>query len=196
MSDIPIPSGKEKIAYQGKIIEVVEQPMYAGEKQFVFEFARRSPGARLIIPTQDGNVLLSKEFRTEIEGYDFRLPGGKVFDTLKEYNAFLQTGRDIKEKARETAIKEAKEEVGITVESIEHLGVSHCGATVEWDLHYFLVTQYSENSAQHLEDGENITIVPTSVEDARTMCLDGRIQEERSALTLLRYLNNLNKIVA
>ena len=30
-------------------------------------------------------IQLSKEFRSELNGYDYRLPGGKVFDTLEEY---------------------------------------------------------------------------------------------------------------
>ena len=188
MSDIPLPSGQEKVTYQGKIIEVVEQPMQIGGKNIVFEFARRSPGTRLIIP-QDGKVILSKEYRPEIKGYDFRIPGGKVFDTLEEYNAFLKSSGNIGDKARETAIKEAREEVGVAVEEMEFLGVSHCGATVEWDLYYFVVTKFSQNALQNLETGEDITISPTDIEDARAMCLDGRIQEERSALMLLRYLN-------
>ncbi|MEI8091899.1 MAG: hypothetical protein WCG98_06930 [bacterium] len=30
--------------------------------------------------------MLTKEFRKELDDFDYRLPGGKVFDTLNEYN--------------------------------------------------------------------------------------------------------------
>ncbi|OGG53353.1 hypothetical protein A2851_00030 [Candidatus Kaiserbacteria bacterium RIFCSPHIGHO2_01_FULL_53_29] len=186
---IPIPSGPEKVTYQGKIIEVVEQPMRVGEKTINFEFARRAPGTRLIIPTHDGKIILTKEYRPEIKDYDFRLPGGKVFDTLKEYNSFLKTNGDIKAKAHEAAVKEAREEVGIVAGDAELFGISKCGTTVEWDLYYFVVRSYTEETGQDLEAGEDIAVVPTTLANAKEMCLDGRIQEERSALMLLRYLN-------
>ncbi len=189
MSSFPIPSGPEKVTYQGKIIEVVEQPMKAGEKMITFEFARRAPGTRLIIPTEDGKILLTKEYRPEIKDYDYRLPGGKVFDTLKEYNSFLKTKGDIQAKAREAAVKEAREEVAIVASEAELFGISKCGTTVEWDLYYFVIKSYAQETGQDLEAGEDITIVPTTIEEAKEMCFDGRIQEERSALMLLRYLN-------
>jgi len=183
-----VPSGPEKIIFQGKIVEIVEQPMRAGDKNFTMEFARRSPGVRLIVPTTDGNVLLTKEYRPELKAYDFRLAGGKVIDTLIEYNSFLKTGGDIKEKAREAAEREAQEEIGIVVKEAELFAVSRCGLTVEWDLFYFVVNAY-EQGTQNLEEGEDITVVPTPIAEAQAMCLDGRISEERSALILLRYLN-------
>jgi len=31
-------------------------------------------------------ILLSREYRSELDRYDYRLPGGKVFDTLAEYH--------------------------------------------------------------------------------------------------------------
>ena len=185
--DTPTPSGPEKISYQGKMLEIVEQPMRAGEKSFTLEFARRSPGVRLIVQ-DDGNILLTKEYRPELKAYDYRLPGGKVIDTLEEYNAFLKSGADIKAKAREAAEREAKEEIGIVVKDAELFAVSRCGLTVEWDLYYFVVTAH-EQSVQELEAGEDITVMPTKIAEAKKMCLDGRINEERSALILLRYLS-------
>ena len=75
---IPKPSGPEKVAYQGRIIEVVEQTMEVGAKTLTLEFARRAPGTRLIIPTSDGKISLTKEYRPEIQDYDYRLPGGNL----------------------------------------------------------------------------------------------------------------------
>ena len=177
----------EKITYQGKIIEVIEREVRIGEKTKIFELARRSPGVRLII-IKDNTLYLSKEFRHEVNGYDFRLPGGKVFDTLEEYNQALTQKIDIIEAAKTAAIKEAIEEMGVVVKDIELLHKSVCGATVEWDLYYFIVRDFTKES-QHLEEGEDIKIVPTTLTEAEAMCLDGRMDEERSAMTLLRFLN-------
>lgn len=177
----------EKITYQGKIVEVVEKEVIIGEKTKIFELARRSPGVRLIIIKND-TVYLSKEFRHEVQSFDFRLPGGKVFDTLLEFNNALSGNINVLESAKTAAIKEAREEMGIIAKDIELFHKSVCGATVEWDLYFFVISDFSQEN-QNLEDGEDIELFPVSADEAKLMCLDGRIDEERSALTLLRYLN-------
>lgn len=172
------------ITYQGRIVEVVEFSSPDGKR--VFEKARRAPGTRLIIPVGADEILLTKEFRQEANGYDFRLPGGKVFDSLDEYNTFLKSGADIAEPAMKKAKEEAQQETGIIVTKISPFHVSVLGATMEWDLHYFVVEAYTEGR-QDLEQGEDIEVVKVSRDEAKKMCLDGRIGEERSALVLLRY---------
>ncbi len=177
----------EKITHQGRIIEVVQKEVERNGKVQSFEFVRRSPGVRLIISKGD-KILLSKEFRHEINGYDYRLPGGKVFDSLEEYNKAIKTNADINEEAKNAAVKEAREEVGIEVKDIYFFHKSICGATVVWDLFYFVVKDFNE-VPQQLEEGEDITAEFVDREKVKEMCLNGTIREERSALVLLRFLN-------
>jgi ADP-ribose pyrophosphatase len=176
----------EQITHQGKIIEVVQKEVEQNGKTKTFEFARRSPGTRLIIP-KDGDILLAKEFRHELKGYDYRLPGGKVYDTLDEYNTALSSNIDINKAAEHAAAKEAREEVGIQVKDVSFIHKSVCGATVVWDLFYFVVNDFEEGK-QELEEGEDITFEFVDRDRVKQMCLDGSISEERSALILLRYL--------
>ncbi len=178
----------EKITHRGTIIEVVQQEVLVGDRTKTFEFARRSPGTRLIIE-KDGNILLTREFRRELGAYDYRLPGGKVYDSLEEYNTALQGDVDILEAAKRAAIREAREEAGIEVKDISFLHRSVCGATVVWDLFYFVVNDYVQTE-QELEEGEDISFAFYSKDEVRNMCLDGQVSEERSALVLLRHLNN------
>jgi hypothetical protein len=178
---------KETITHQGKIVEVVQFEVEVEPGKFkTFEKARRAPGTRLIIPTTIG-VLLTKEYRHETNGYDYRLPGGKVFDTLDEYNAFLATGDDILVPATAKAKAEAKEEAGVVTDDLKHFHTSVCGATVDWDLYYFVVGDHTRED-QATEQGEDIEVMEVDRQEAEAMCLDGRISEERSALVLLRYL--------
>jgi hypothetical protein len=72
---------------------------------------------------------------------------------------------------------------------LEFFAKSVSGATVTWDLYYFVVRAYTQVE-QNLEHGEDISFDfydPASVEK---MCLDGTIQEDRSAIMLLRFLHN------
>lgn len=176
----------EKITYKGKVVEVVEFDSPDGER--VYEKARRAPGVRLILPVGEDSIILTKEYRQEIDGYDYRLPGGKVFDSLEEYNSYLGSGFDVADAVLEKAKEEGEQEAGIIPTEIMPFHVSVLGATMEWDLYYLVVESYTESN-QKLEPGEDIETIIFSKEEARKICLDGSISEERSALTLLRYLS-------
>lgn len=189
MPDIALPDGDEEIVFQGKIVEVVHQPMKIGDAKKTFEFARRSPGTRLIIVDKDAKkIIVTREHRTEVDGYDYRLPGGKVFDTLAAYNEFLLSGRDILEVAAEQAKIEAREETGIKAESVEHAHTSVNGATMVWDLYYFVIKQW-EQGDQQLEAGEDISIEWVDYAKTKELAISGQMSEDRSVAVLLRWLN-------
>lgn len=98
-----------------------------------------------MIITDGERILLTKEFRHEQGDFDYRLPGGKVFDTLVEYNKKLQDNEDLLSHAEAAARKECREETGLTALSLSYLSTSKAGATIEWDLYYFIVDVF-ENS--------------------------------------------------
>lgn len=187
---VPIPIGPEVIAHKGKIIEVVVQQMKIGEKIVPFERARRSPGTRLLITSDTGKILLTREYRSEIGGFDYRLPGGKVYDTLDEYNLALKNNDDIIAKSKIAAKKEAREEVGMEAGDADYFHTSKCGATMEWDLHYFSINMKGEHLGnQDLEAGENIEVSWYFPEQVKDLALNGDISEDRSVAVLLRYLH-------
>lgn len=176
----------QKTVFSGRIFDVVQQQVDVGWwKIKTFEKAVRSPGTRLIIHDA-GKVLLTKEYRIESGGYDYRLPWGKVFDTLEEYKSFLDSRGDIQSIAQIAALKEAKEEVGVTNFEATFFACTHAGATIDRDLYYFVLNNIVIGE-QELETGEHITYERYSIADATAMCLDGSIQEERSAMTLLSF---------
>jgi len=183
-------NGPEEIVFQGKIFEVVKQPMKVGDKDIVFEMVRRSPGVRLFI-VKDKQLLLTKEYRTELDGYDYRLPGGKVFDRLEEYLLALKKGENILTHAKQAAKKEAVEETGINILNIYHFYTAKSGATVDWDLFYFVAEDFEElPQGQSLELGEVIEVEWKDFSVAREMCIDGRIKEDRSVGVILKFLEN------
>lgn len=181
----------ENIVYSGKIFSMVQQQVQIGDIIKTFEIARRAPGTRLIIVNKQWDILLSKEYRTETKNYDIRLPWWKVFDTLSEYEWFLSSGNNIQEAATQWAIKEAKEEVWIVTSNIDFFAKSVSGSTVMWDLYYFVVREYSQEK-QSLEEGEDISFGFYTPEVVKRMCLDWTIQEDRSAMMLMKFLHQSN----
>mgnify|MGYP001604260943 CR=1 FL=1 len=168
--------------FQGRIFEVVQDKNR--------EFVRRAPGTRLIIHDKKAEkVLITHEMRYELGEGDYRLPGGKVFNTLVEYLDFLKSGRDIIEEAKKAAVLEARQEAGVLVDDIKFFAKSICGATVVWDLFYFIVDKFHLAEEQQLEEGETIEVNWVSLNEAKEIAISGRMKDERSAAVLLRYLH-------
>jgi 8-oxo-dGTP pyrophosphatase MutT (NUDIX family) len=182
---------KFETVYQGKMFEVVT---WEGKPGVKFEAAIRAPGVRLIIETEkDGTkaLVMTKEIRREAGGNDFRLPGGKVFDSLDEFNKHRKSGADILPLAQIAAEKEGKEEAGVDGGQFTPLGISKAGASVEWDLHYFLVSG-SKIGEQHLEESEqgDIETIILSAEEVFEKLKNREIKEGRSADMLWVWLSN------
>jgi len=186
---------KEEIFAKGKMFELVHETQPDGR---VFEVARRAPGVRLIIADKENQkVLLTKEFRRELKAHDFRLPGGKVFNTLDEYEIHRNSGGNILEAAEGQAKAEAAEEAGIDINTLELVRKSALGATVEWDLYVFEAIDWKPHKdGQQLKDDEPLDIVGAdfySYAEVEEMILNGDMQEERIALILLQWIHKQKK---
>lgn len=180
---------KEIASYKGRLFTVIEQTHEFDGKQKVFEQVRRAPGCRLVIRNDKNEFLITREYRSELSGYDLRLPGGKVFDSLAEYEAAIASDVPMLGAAKNAASIEGAEEAGIIVNDLELLAVSKCGATITWDLYYFIVSAWQvRDGGQNLGTGEDIAVTWMMPADVKAACLDGRISEERSAIQLLRLL--------
>jgi len=180
------PAGEERSVYSGKLFQVFVKPMRVDEKVFEFERVVRPPGTRLLI-VQNGKILITKEYRTELEDYDYRLPGGKMFDTLTAYLEVRGDNEQLYAHAEAAAKKECLEEVGLQPTNLTRFYISRAGATIEWNLYYFVVDDF-EKSEQNLEDGEEIEVGWYSFQEARKLCVEGKMQEDRSVGVLLRFL--------
>jgi 8-oxo-dGTP pyrophosphatase MutT (NUDIX family) len=196
MKQMPKPTSLEmkpefEIAFRGKMFEIVT---WEGKPGVRFEAAVRAPGVRLLIETEkDGMkaLLMTREIRREAGGVDYRLPGGKVFDSLDELDAHRKSESDIAPLAQRAAQKEGKEEAGISGGQYESLEVSTAGASVEWDLHYFKVTD-AEFGAQELEESEqgDIETIILSAEEIFEKLSERQIKEGRSADMLWSWLQS------
>lgn len=194
---------KEKIMYQGDLFQIIKR-----DKKYLinsdvrckvdlqYELVERPPGVRAII-CKDNLVLLNKEFRYELNDWDYRLPGGKVFDSFAEYDMARKNGllqKSIIDKLKSEIIEEAD----IIINSYDLFYLSHNGLTVEWDLYYYIVKDFSVNSNFYEEniqksEFEFIEHCWLEYDQIEKLILEGKISEDRSVGVLLRYLLMLNK---
>ena len=185
---IPEPVGEQQSIYQSRLFEVYKQPHKIGEKVIDFEYVRRPPGTRLLI-VRDGKILMTREYRAELKGHDYRLPGGKVFDSFDEYKKALANDADMIEAGKQAAKREALEEVGIEPNTLKHLYTTTPAATVQWDLYYYLIDDFQEaDGGQQLEEGEVIEPEWKTFEEVKQLCLNNEVSEERTVAVLLKYI--------
>jgi 8-oxo-dGTP pyrophosphatase MutT (NUDIX family) len=184
----------EKSLFKGRIIEVIENMMEYRTNGVVgtypAEIARRSPGVRVLILNEKAEkILLNKELRPETQDWDYRLPGGKVFDTLDEYLIYKDDEKAIIKYVEKAAKKEVEEESNLILHNQKFLHKSLAGSTVIWDLYYYLTTEFTISKKKHqAKTDENTRPEWFTIEDAIKICIDGKIKEDRSAAVLLRYL--------
>ena len=175
-----------------EFLETEEEHTINNQKKIIKrKMVRRPPGVRALILKKNDNqkILLSKEFRYELDKWDYRLPGGKVFDTLDLYKEAIARN-DVQKYVDKSVAKEVLEEVGLIVKSQKLLKISHDGAGVIWDLFYYEIKDYEESlDGAHLEENEFVEgYVWKSFDEIIKMCIEQKINEERSVGVLLSYI--------
>ena len=196
-SDEPfiISDGEPVIEHEGRIGALVSFPVLAdsghGYVKKTFERFVRPPGTR-IIACRDKAIYLQRERRLEsANNYDWRLPGGKVLNTFKEYAPYI--GKPIPfELIIEAGKRELSEEAHLEAGTIEFFKKSSCGAIVEWDLYYLVALNPKEiASAGAHDEAEEISDTKWfSYEQVEKMCLDGTIDEGRTVAVLMQFINS------
>lgn len=174
------------VAYQGKLF----QYLLIEFSNHTREFVRRPPGTRLIITKKDEKgtyVLLTKEFRHEHDGYDYRLPGGKVFDTFAEFDA-VKTDEEMYVSIEEAARKECREETGIVPETVELFHKTNLDGTLQWNLYYFVVDGNFLEGEQDLQHGEEIDTEWYTLDEVEKLCYQRSVEEDKSRAVLYEFI--------
>ena len=186
--------GEAEILYKGNIGALLRMPMLVdrGHGYIKKDFQKfvRTPGVR-IIAIEDEKILLTKEFRHELNDFDYRLPGGKVFDAFDDFLPYMTTGKEIPhEQILKAARAELQEEASKDSKSLTILKNSHSGASIGWDLYYIVAQDITDFKDETENEGEQIESVEwKSFSEVEEMCLDGEISEDRTAATLLQFIH-------
>ncbi len=165
--------------FDGKIIKVKKDRAELENGEIVNRELVIHPGGVCIVPvTDNGEILMVKQFRYPFQTVLTELPAGK-----------LEFGED----HREAGLRELKEETGAACEKFEYLGVCYPSvAYLTEKIHMYLATGLSFDK-QHLDEDEFLDVIKIKIEDAVEMVMNNELPDAKTQCAILKAARILGK---
>ena len=170
MTGAPDPRPGRREIYRGRVVHLGVETVALPNGATVELEVIRHPGASAVVPlTDDGRVLLIRQYRHAAGGFIYEIPAGK-----------LDPGED----PVSCAARELEEEIGYRAGHLEHLLTFFTtpGFTDEI-IHIYLATGLTAGT-QQLEHDEILTVVPLPLADALARIRDGTIRDGKTIIGL------------
>lgn len=132
----------------------------------------RHPGAVVIVPVLDDNLVMIRNYRVAVDARLWEFPAGK-----------LESG-ELPERA---AARELEEETGYSAKSLRKLGEFYTSPGFADELMHAFVADGLTPCGQRLEAGEDIAVEIVSRREALQMAHDGRLRDGKSIAALLMW---------
>jgi ADP-ribose pyrophosphatase len=131
--------------------------------------------------TDDGKIILEKQYRHALGEVAFELPGGCVDDTDKNLEAAIA--------------RELQEETGYTFDTYEYLGKTSANPSTNnnW-MHIYLATGGRLTTEQALDDNEDIEIHLVTLDELKTLLLENKIIQSMHVTALFYALHKLGEL--
>jgi len=131
--------------------------------------------------TEDGKIIMVRQYRHALGEVCIELPGGCVDDTDKDF---------------ETAIaRELKEETGYSFSSYEYLGpISANPSTNNNLMHMFLAKGGKKTGEQELDHNEEIEVEFYSIDEVKQLLRDKKIVQSMHVTCLMYALEKLGEL--
>lgn len=175
---------KEKILntsyiYQGAILNLRKDKVKLYNDHETFREVVEHSGGVVIIPvTEDGKILMVKQYRIAVDEIILELPAGKLEDN---------------EDAKECAARELEEETGFRPQEIKELFRFYTSPGYSSEKLHLFIAAGLKHYGQNLDLGEYIEIVKLDKTEIIPNILNGKIKDSKTIIGLLWYLNKETK---
>jgi ADP-ribose pyrophosphatase len=131
--------------------------------------------------TQDGKVIIERQYRQAAGETGYELPGGCVDDTDATLEAAIE--------------RELLEETGYRFRQLEYLGKTSANPSTNnnW-AHLYLATGGQLESAQQLDHNEEIEIYLYTIDEVKQLLRDNKLAQSMHVTALLYGLNRLGEL--
>ena len=159
-----------EIVYEGPVFRIRKHVVETVGGESVRDIVEHSGGAIMIAVSEDGKILLEKQYRKALESDFLELPAGKA---------------DPGESPEVTAARELSEETGYTARDIRHLVSFYptCGYSNE-HLHIYICKDI-EKGEKHLDRDECIDLEWVDADRIIELINKGEIQDGKTIIGIL-----------
>lgn len=171
---------KREVAYEGNIITMYNDYMVNdnGEKA-KWDFIDHPGAAAVVAVTDEGKLLMVRQYRNSIDGMTLELPAGKL-----DY-----AGEDM----MECAARELREETGYVAEKMEWLINIHSWIAFTNELIGVYVATNLKAAIQKLDDFEYIDVEEYTVDELKSMIFNREITDGKTIAGILAYASKYSK---
>ena len=159
-----------KIVYEGPVFKVRQHMVETCGGMSQRDIVEHSGGAIMVAVTDDGKVLMERQYRKALEQVLYELPAGKA---------------DPGEEPEVTAVRELKEETGYTAEEVKHLVSFYptCGYSNEY-LHIYICRGLTKGETSW-DDTECMDIMEIDAEELLSMIMSNEIKDSKTIIGIL-----------
>ncbi len=163
-----------ELKYQGVIVGMYEDTIRTpGGKITHWDFVHHDGAAAVVPVTEDGRILMIRQYRNAIDRMTLEIPAGKL------------NGPD--EPGIACAGRELEEETGYRSDNLEYLislnsSVAICDELIEIYTAHDLVP-----ACQHLDENEYVDVIPCDIDELCRMIYDGELKDSKTVAGLLAY---------
>ena len=164
---------KRELKYQGTILKIYEDTVIANGHEAHWDFIHHDGAAAVLPVTDDGKILMVRQYRNALDRETLEIPAGKLDDP--------------KEPKKECAYRELEEETGYRSENLEYLmtintTVAFCDECIGVYIARDLIP-----SKQHLDDDECIEVEEWDVKDLLKLIYSGKMTDGKTVAAILAY---------
>lgn len=163
-----------ELKFKGTILEFYQDTMEInGDHTAVWDFIKHKGAAAVVPVTDDGKILMVRQYRNALDRYTLEIPAGAL-DEEDEPGIVC-------------ASRELEEETGYRSENLERLitlrtTVAFCNERIEVYVAKDLIP-----SKQHLDEDEFIDLKAYSIEELKEKILSGEIEDGKTVASLMAY---------
>ncbi len=149
-------------------------------KESIWDYIYLKGGAAAVPVLDDGRILLTRQYRNAIDGYSLEIPGG-VFDKVKEAGEVC-------------AKRELLEETGYEATEMIPLICTHSLIAFSNEKVQIFVAKGLKKREQHLDEEEEIELIPYSVDELKQKLYAGEITDSKTVAGLFAYISKETSI--
>lgn len=163
-----------ELKFKGKIIDFYQDTMEIdGDHTVIWDFIKHKGAAAVVPVTEDGRILMVKQYRNALDRYTLEIPAGAL--DAEDEPGIICAGRELEE---ETGYRSEDLEWLITLRTT----VAFCNEKIE-----IFVAKNLIPSRQHLDEDEFIDLKAYTIEELKEKIFSGEIEDSKTVSSLLAY---------